>query len=490
MTGTELVDTIIHNVMIYNGEYSEPIFGGVAILDEQIVAVEDVSHYRAKQYIDGNGYALAPGFIDVHTHDDLEVLRNPHMLSKLSQGVTTVITGNCGISAAPFSGCDKVVDPINLLGGDTEFKFATLAEYRACYAKVRPSVNTAMLIGHTSLRAQVMSSLGRSATGEEIAQMKKLLSEALTDGAVGFSTGLAYGNANAASFDEVSELLQCLVPYKGIYTTHLRTEFDGILDAMDEAFTSARSAQVPLVISHLKCAGKSNWGRAQQVLAHLQEQRQQQLVGCDCYPYAASSSTLDLKQVTQESEIFITWSEPHPDMAKRTLKDIASKWQVSLLQAAQKLSPAGAVYHCMDEQDVQDIVSHQHTMIGSDGLPCDPHPHPRLWGTFARVLGRYVRELNSLDLSLAIHKMTALSSQTFGLKNRGAIKVGYFADLVLFDANTVSDQATYSQPHKPARGIKHVWVNGRTSFKEGDDQVSIQRRYRAGRFLARLDNQE
>ncbi|WP_105168698.1 N-acyl-D-amino-acid deacylase family protein [Pseudoalteromonas sp. T1lg23B] len=490
MISTELVDTVIHNVMIYNGEYCDPKLGGVAIMGERIVTIGNVSHCRAKHYVDGQGCALAPGFIDVHTHDDLEVLRNPHMLNKLSQGVTTVITGNCGISAVPFRGAEKLVDPINLLGDEVEFRFATLAEYQSQYAKVRPSVNTAMLIGHTSLRAQVMPALGRTATSDEIAQMQALLTEALADGALGFSTGLAYANANAASFAEVCDLIQCLVPYNGIYTTHLRTEFDAILDAMDEAFASAKSAQVPLVISHLKCAGKNNWGRAKQVLAHLQKQRQHQAVCCDCYPYAASSSTLDLKQVTDESEIFITWSEPHPDMAQRTLKDIASMWQVSLLEAAQRLSPAGAVYHCMDEQDVQDIVCHEHSMIGSDGLPCDPHPHPRLWGTFPRVLGQYARQLHALDLSLAIHKMTALSSRTFGLKNRGEIKEGYFADLVLFDAKTISDQATYSQPHKQARGIKQVWVNGRTSFKEGDDQFSIQQRHRAGQFLVRSQDKE
>ncbi|CAM3947424.1 N-acyl-D-amino-acid deacylase family protein [Pseudoalteromonas byunsanensis] len=490
MIGTETVDTVIHNVLIYNGEYCEPKLGGVAILGEHIVAVEDVSHCCAKHYIDGQGHVLAPGFIDVHTHDDLEVLRNPHMLCKLSQGVTTVITGNCGISAAPFQDSAKLVDPINLLGDEAEFEFATLADYQDRYNKVRPSVNTAMLIGHTSLRAQVMSALDRTATAQEIAQMKTLLSEALADGAIGFSTGLAYGNANAASASEVCELIRCLVPYNGIYTTHLRTEFDAILDAMDEAFESARSAQVPLVISHLKCAGKNNWGRAKQILAHLEKRRQQQSVCCDCYPYAASSSTLDLKQVTDNNEIFITWSESHPEMAQKTLKDIASKWHVSLYEAAQRLRPAGAVYHCMDEQDVQDIVCHEHTMIGSDGLPCDPHPHPRLWGTFPRVLGKYARQLNTLELSLAIHKMTALSSRAFGLKKRGEIKVGYFADLVLFDANTVSDQATYSQPHKQARGIKHVWVNGRSSFKEGDNQSNIQHRQRAGRFLARSLDKE
>ncbi|WP_197739498.1 N-acyl-D-amino-acid deacylase family protein [Pseudoalteromonas sp. A25] len=479
------VDCIIKNATMYQWPTEQPQIVDVAIKNDVIVAVGDCRQFEAQQNYDATGLVLAPGFIDVHTHDDLEVFRSPHMLSKISQGVTTVIAGNCGISAAPYHQASSPVDPINLLGTKEQLIYPELADYKRAFALSAPSVNLAMLVGHTSLRAQVVADLSQPANADEIAQMKALLSKAMEQGALGLSSGLAYHNAKGSSIDEVNALAEIIEPFGGIYTTHLRTEFHGILDAMDEAFATAQYAAVPLVISHIKCAGKENWGRAPEVLSHLEKQREHQNIGCDCYPYAASSSTLDLNQVTPETDIFITWSESHPEMAQQNLQEVAAKWGVPLIDAAKKLQPAGAVYHCMLEDDVKQFLSYEHSMIGSDGLPCDPHPHPRLWGTFPRVLGHYSKTEQTLPLALAIHKMTALPAKQFKLEKRGQIKVGNFADLVLFDPTTVCDQATYSQPHLPAIGIERVWVNGKLSYVGDADLTSVVDYGRAGRFLNR-----
>lgn len=475
--------TIIENATLYMDGQSQLL--DVAIKGDKILAIGDCRHFSADETIDATGLVLSAGFVDVHTHDDLEVLRNPHMLSKVSQGVTTVIAGNCGLSAVPYLYDVPPVDPINLLGSQRDFVYQNLAHYRTAFSEIMPSVNLAMLIGHTSLRAQVMNDLSQPATDAEIEGMVKLLHEALSQGAIGLSSGLAYYNANAASSAEVNALAQVVHEYGGVYTTHLRTEFQGILAAMDEAFNTAKQAKVPLVISHIKCAGPDNWGRAGEVLNHLKKQTQQQSVCCDCYPYAASSSTLDLKQVTDKNEIFITWSEPHPEVAKQSLAAIANQWGVSLLEAARRLQPAGAVYHCMLEADVKTFLSYEHSMVGSDGLPCDPHPHPRLWGAFPRVLGHYCRDEQALSLGVALHKMTALPAARFGLNKRGHIKPGYFADLVLFDPLKVKDQASYADPKQMATGIEKVWVNGVLSYEAGVNLDSIARYGRAGLFLPR-----
>ena len=325
-----------------------------------------------------------------------------------------------------------------------------------------------------------MDTLDRAATDAEISAMLSQLEESLVHGALGLSTGLAYANAHAAPASEVIALAQPLAAAGGIYTTHLRSEFAEILEAMDEAFTTGRHARVPVVISHLKCAGKANWGRSTEVLAALDNARLTQHVGCDCYPYAASSSTLDLKQVTRDFDILITWSEPHPEQGGKLLAEIAAGWQLDLLEAAMRLQPAGAVYHGMDENDVKNVLRHPATTIGSDGLPNDPLPHPRLWGAFPRVLGFYSREQKLFDLPTAIHKMTGLSAARFGLTERGLVRQGYWADLVLFDPETVRDAATFTDPQQPAHGISAVWVNGELSAQ--DKHPTGQR---AGRFLKR-----
>jgi N-acyl-D-amino-acid deacylase len=249
---------------------------------------------------------------------------------------------------------------------------------------------------------------------------------------------------------------------------------------MREAFHIGRENHAPVIISHLKCAGIANWGRGGEVLHALETARAAQDAGCDCYPYAAGSSTLDLRQVDERVKIAITWSTPHPEVSGQTLAQIAGAWGVTQMEAARRLMPAGAIYHSISEEDMRRILRHPATMIGSDGLPNDPRPHPRLWGTFPRVLGRYCREEKLFSLPEAIRKMTGMPAARFGLAGRGLIREGYFADLVLFDPERIIDTATFADPAQPAEGIAAVWVNGVLSCEHRRATGK-----RAGRFLAR-----
>ncbi len=473
-------ELIIRNAQIIDGTGEPAYSADLAIQHGVIAAIGDLSGANAIEVRDAQGLVLAPGFIDVHTHDDLQVIHAPQMLPKISQGITTVIVGNCGISASPVTLTGELPDPMNLLGAPEDFCYADFASYKNAVNAAVPAVNVAALIGHTALRNNHMDRLDRVATAHEIELMRSQLRESLNEGALGLSSGLAYGSAIASNTDEVKKLAEVLNETGAVYTTHLRTEFDEIIAALDEAFEIGEHAKAPIIVSHLKCAGAGNWGRSGEVLKKLETAAATHPVGCDCYPYSASSSTLDLQQVTSDFDIVITWSEPHPEQGGKKLADIANEWQLSLQDAAKKLQPAGAVYHGMSEADVQKILAHPLTMVGSDGLPVDPLPHPRLWGAFPRVLGHYSRDLNLFSLPEAIRKMTRMSADRFGLDDRGRIEVGAAADLVLFDPLKVKDTATFTQPQQLAEGIEAVWVNGVLSYTQ-----KTVTGIRAGKFLAR-----
>ena len=475
-------DVLIRNANVLDGSGTPHFRADVAIQGERICAIGTMPYATATTVIDANERYLAPGFIDVHTHDDTNVIRMPEMLPKLTQGVTTVVVGNCGISASPVTLADNVPDPMNLLGNLEDFCYPSFADYANAVDAAMPSINVAALVGHTSLRSQVMDSFARPASADEISAMEALLRQALDEGALGLSSGLAYRNAIHAPIAEIAPLVAAVGKSGGVYTTHLRNEFAGLLEAMDEAFTTAQDGQVPLVISHLKCAGAGNWGGAGQALSKLEAAAQHQHAHCDCYPYTAGSSTLDLGQVTDEIEITITWSEPHPEQARRPLKDIAADWHMSLLDAAKQLQPAGAVYHNMSEADMQQVLAHPLSMVGSDGLPNDPHPHPRLWGAFPRVLAHYSRDLNLMPLAEAVRKMTSLSAANFGLTDRGVIRIGAYADLTLFDLDVLEDTASYEAPIAAAKGIDMVVVNGKLAYYQG--AITGQR---SGRMLRRTE---
>ena len=473
-------DTLIRNANVLDGSGVASEVLDVAIDHGRICAIGPNLCYRTAALVEAEGLTLAPGFIDVHTHDDTSVIRTPAMLPKLSQGVTTVIVGNCGISASPVRMRGELPDPMNLLGSAQDFRYPTFASYIAAIERAQPAINVAALIGHTALRNNHMDRLDRAATEAEVAAMRAQFREALDGGAIGLSTGLAYLSANSASTEEVLALAELLASAGAVYTTHMRTEGDAILDALNEAFEIGRLSHVPVVISHLKCAGVANWGRSEEVLQALERARGTQDAGCDCYPYAAGSSTLDLRQVDERVKITITWSTSHPEAAGQTLAQIAEMWGMPQLEAARRLQPAGAIYHSISEQDMRRILSHPATMIGSDGLPNDPRPHPRLWGTFPRVLGRYCREEKLFSLPEAIQKMTGMPAQRFRLADRGLIRQNYWADLVLFDPDTIRDTATFKDSVRSSEGIAQVWVNGVLSYT-----AQGATGHRAGRFLPR-----
>jgi N-acyl-D-amino-acid deacylase len=482
-------DTLIRGALVLDGSGQPPVAGDVALSDGRIAAVRPagaIDPADARETLRGDGLALAPGFIDVHTHDDIPAVRAPEMTPKLSQGVTTVIVGNCGISAAPISlRGSEPPDPMNLLGRADWFAYPTFAAYVDALTAARPAVNVASLVGHTGLRANHLDRLDRAATAAQIDAMRAQLREALAHGALGLSTGLAYPNAQAAPTEEVTALAEPLAEAGGLYCTHLRTEFAGILDAIGEASAIGRQSRVPVVVAHLKCAGVDNHGRSREILETLDRAASGQSIGWDCYPYTASSTTIDLAQVTDAFDIFITWSDPHPEMSGKMLADIARTWGTDLHEAARRLQPGGAVYHCMAADDVERFLRHPQTAIGSDGLPNDPRPHPRLWGTFPRVLGHYVRERKLFSLAEAVRKMTGLSADRYGLAGRGYVREGHHADLVLFDPAAIRDAATFSDPMQPSEGIAGVWVNGTLAWR---DRAATGAR--AGRFLPRAPRGE
>ncbi len=404
---SEHVDTLIKGARVIDGTGAPAVERDVAVKDGRIVAIVAIGAldgWTAENVVEANGRVLAPGFIDVHTHDDTHVIRSPQMLPKISQGVTTVIVGNCGISASPVTLKGDPPDPMNLLGAFDDFQYPTFAAYIDAVNQARPAVNVGALIGHTALRNNHMDRLDRGASSAEIDGMREQLEEALAHGALGLSSGLAYGSAFSAPPEEVMALAEPLAKAGALYTTHMRT---------------GKHARVAVVISHLKCAGPSNWGRSTEVLQSLEKIRDGQPVGCDCYPYNRSSSTLDVKQITGDIDITITWSTPHPEMAGKLISAIAAEWGVTQQEAGKRLQPAGAVYHNMSEDDVRRILSHPATMVGSDGLPNDPLPHPRLWGAFPRVLGHYARDTSLVPLEEAVRKMTGLSARRFGVPERG-----------------------------------------------------------------------
>jgi len=293
--------------------------------------------------------------------------------------------------------------------------------------------------------------------------MQGMVDEAMAAGAIGVSTGLYYEPARAAPCEEVIEICRPLSKRNGIYCTHMRDEGEHILDSLEESFRVGRELDIPVVISHHKVAGKANHGRSEETLPFIEKAMRSQKIGLDCYPYHASSTILSASRVANASKVLVTWSKPHPEVAGMDLEEIKKKHKLSV----EDLLPAGAIYFSMDEKDVQRILSFASTMIGSDGLPHDAAPHPRLWGSFPRVLGHYSRGLNLFPLETAVHKMTGLTAKTFGLAGRGVLKEGFAADVVLFGEKEVDEAATFARPIQPAKGIETVVVNGEVVWRDG-----------------------
>lgn len=453
-------DLLFTNATLIDGTGATRRTGALAVTDGRIVALGDCSGWQAARTVDATGHVLAPGFIDVHTHDDSALLSTPAMPAKTSQGVTSVIAGNCGISIAPLTPTHGLPQPLMLLGEVSDYRFPSVADYRRALEASPPSVNVGLLVGHNTLRAGAMTDTTRAATAEEIEAMAAMLDQALSDGGLGMSTGLSYPASRAAPTAEVVALARVTARHPGaIYTTHMRSERDQVVEAVGETLEIGREAALPVVISHHKCIGRKNFGKTTVTLSLIDKALATQDVSLDVYPYTASSTVLLPEFVGEAERIIVTSSQPHPEQARRDLSAIAADWHVSLEEAAARLGPATAIYFQMDEGDLRRVLSHPRTMIGSDGIP-GPYPHPRLWGSFPRVLGHYARELGLLTLEDAVRRMTSLPASVFGLPGRGVLEVGYAADLVLFNPEQVIDRADYTQPCEPSAGIEAVYVNG------------------------------
>jgi len=464
----ERYDLIVRNATVVDGNRAPRFQADVGVSGERIAFIGSLKNHRATTEIDAAGKILSPGFIDAHTHDDRLMLSAPEMAPKASQGVTTVVAGNCGISLAPLVlGSRTAPPPLDLIGDGSWYRFGSFAEYIKTLEKNPPATNAALLVGHTTLRVIAMSDLDRPATGKEIASMQGMLREALEAGAIGCSTGLYYEPARAAPTEEVIEVCRPLSARKSLYCTHMRDEGDRVTESLEETFRIGRELGVPVVVSHHKVVGTPNHGRSKETLPLIAERMKAQGIGLDCYPYCASSTVLSWHRTLIATKVLVTWSKPHPEYAGMELAAIAKKMNLSIEKTTQKLLPAGAIYFSMDEADVRRVLAFEHTMVGSDGLPHDAAPHPRLWGTFPRVLGHYSRSLGLFPLETAVYKMTGLTARTFGLKDRGILKEGAYADLCVFDAGTVDEAATFARPIRPAKGIEAVIVNGAITWRDG-----------------------
>jgi N-acyl-D-amino-acid deacylase len=326
-----------------------------------------------------------------------------------------------------------------------------------------------------------LTDVERPATPAEIGRMRELAREALAAGAIGVSTGLYYEPAAAAPTEEVIEVCRPLREFGALYCTHMRNEAERVLESLDESFRIGRELGVPVVISHHKVNGTPNHGRSRETLALIAQHMRDQEIGLDCYPYTASSTMLSADRARAATRVVVTWSKPHPECAGMDLGDIAANLGLPQDDAVARLLPAGGIYFSMDEADVQRILAFPPTMIGSDGLPHDAFPHPRLWATFPRVLGHYSRELGLFPLEQAVHKMTGLTAHTFGLEDRGVLRAGAWADIAVFDPQTVAEAATFQQPIAPSHGIDSVIVNGEIVWGDGEPSGA-----RPGRVLSRV----
>ena len=483
-------EIVIRDSAILDGLGNPSFIGDVAINSGRISEVGNVS--PGKLEINARGQTVSPGFIDTHSHDDGAFFRHPDMAFKMAQGVTTVVSGNCGFSAIPR---DPNVDPGLASGGilaGLEGSYRDLEGYFAAALKEGPGVNNMMLVGHNTIRGLVMGMEKRAPTKNELIEMKAYVRSALEQGACGFSSGLIYRPGRWSNTDEVTELASVAGDVNALYTTHMRNEGDHLLSAVDEALSIGREANVHLHISHHKSAGAANWGKVGKSLAKVdQALAKGQPVTLDVYPYTAGSGRMieyfDLNNINRElAEVIRIASCPaFRNYEGKMLKDIAADQSVDICDLTHNIltAPKGdrtiCIHFIIHEQDIVTNLQYPDMMVGSDGIPdLKGLPHPRLFGTFPRILAKYVREERVLTLPEAVRRMTSLPAQIFGMKERGQIKEGYWADLVMFDPQTVQDGATYDRPKTQPTGISMVIINGAIAMQNG-----VQSEIRSGKML-------
>ena len=470
-----MADTVIRNATIIDGTGAQRFTGDVTIEDGHISEVGSSSSAAAVE-IDATGLVLAPGFVDVHTHDDGALLQHPDMAFKISQGCTSVVVGNCGFSAIPAVPGDSTLD----LSG-VQANWSDLDGYRQNVENSGPALNAMMLVGHNTIRSLEMGNERRAPNDQELERMQQHVELAMEQGACGFSTGLVYRPGRWSDTDEILELAKIVAPFDGIYATHMRNENDHLLEAVDEALEIGTKAGVAVQISHHKAAGKRNWGKVEESLAKVDAAVAEGAeVTLDVYPYTAGSGPMvqyfdiDNPNLELAQAIQLASCPAFRHYEGRMLVDIAAELGITAPEAVRHVltAPDGkktiCIQHVMDEGDVVSNLRHDRVMIGSDGLPdLTGRPHPRLFGTFPRVLGRYVREQGVVDLESAVRRMTSLSCDVHGLSGRGRITEGNWADLVLFDPDVVIDVASYEDPKRESVGIRNVWVNGHMAFDNG-----------------------
>ena len=526
-----MLDVLIQGGKVIDGTGAPWFRADVALRDGKIAAVErmpatgqtdQLEGVEAATVLDATGCFITPGFIDPHTHSDLPLLVNPPAESQIRQGVTTVVIGNCGSSPAP-------VGPLNgaflnrrigerAAGQGLRRDWRTFGEYCDRLRRQGVAVNVAPLAGHGALRGEVMGMERRSPTTGELAAMRRLLEEALDDGVFGLSTGLIYPPSSYADTDEIVALAEVAARRGGLYFSHIRGEGDTLLDAVDEAIEIGRRAAVPVQIAHHKAARPPNWGKTAQTLEMMQAARTSGVdVAYDAYPYIASSSSLGsllpdwahaggssallarLRSPVERERVVagireraagmegwhtfvVSWvpTAAHKSWEGQTIEQIGAALGLAGEETvAHVLDTLGGaahmVYFQLDEVDVRRVLAHPLGMIGSDGSVAAPYgplsegkPHPRSYGTHPRVLGRYVRELGLLTWEEAIRKMTSAPAQRLGLAAKGIVRPGLDADLVVFDPATVSDRATFDEPHQYPDGINHVLVNGELVVSGGN----------------------
>ncbi len=485
-------DVLIKNGKIIDGTGNNWFYGDVAVKEGRIVKVGKLTNWQAAKTIDATGLIIAPGFIDVHTHLEDDEKRNPLATNFIYDGVTTCITGNCGSSNTDIKKYFSFIDSLKL------------------------SINVATLVGHNDVRKKVMGRANRDATETEMQQMEAIVDQAMKDGAVGFSTGLIYIPGTYTKTPEIVRLAKVAAKYNGVYASHMRDEGDSVTYAIEEALTIGREAKMPVEISHFKLSGQQNWGRSKETLPMIVKAREEGLdVTIDQYPYTASSTSIstllpDWVLADGQDSIKARLSNPiirndvkqymFTKLKNRKLKHwnyavVANyefdttlngksieqinlikgrkhklKFEAETILEIMEHGGASAVFHGMSEEDVKNIMKYPFNMFASDASIRVLHsgmPHPRGYGTNARVLGKYVRDEKVIPLEEAIRRMTSLPAQKFQLTNRGLLKEGYAADIVVFDEKTVADESTFDKPHQYSTGFKYVVVNGVLTVEDG-----------------------